>query len=129
FAAAVADWHVKNAGSEKTKKENGKLPKFEFAETPDILNTISNAGEGRPELVIGFAAETENVVEYATAKRIRKGCDWILANDVSPSTGTFGGDKNTIHFIHSAGVESWEEMSKQAVAERLASKIANFFER
>ncbi|MTI10446.1 bifunctional phosphopantothenoylcysteine decarboxylase/phosphopantothenate--cysteine ligase CoaBC [Curvivirga aplysinae] len=127
FAAAVADWRVKNAGAQKTKKENGKLPVLEFAENPDILKTVSNAGNDRPELVVGFAAETENVVEYASAKRIRKSCDWILANDVSPETGTFGGEKNSIHFIHSAGVESWEEMSKQAVAERLVEKVVAYF--
>lgn len=124
FAAAVADWRVKTAASSKMKKQNGDIPTLEFAENPDILATISQMGDGRPGLVVGFAAETDDVVENATAKRKRKGCDWIVANDVSPGTGTFGGTQNTVHIISDGGVEDWPQMGKDAVAEKLASRIA-----
>ncbi|RED46222.1 bifunctional phosphopantothenoylcysteine decarboxylase/phosphopantothenate--cysteine ligase CoaBC [Aestuariispira insulae] len=126
-AAAVADWRVKDAGSQKMKKETGGLPTLELVENPDILHAISSRKKQRPDLVVGFAAETENVVKNATAKRLRKGCDWILANDVSIGTGTFGGEKNAIHFITDDGCEDWPHMTKQAVAERLVDSIVSHF--
>lgn len=124
FAAAVADWRVAQAASSKMKKEKGEIPTLSFAENPDILATVSQMSEGRPKLVVGFAAETDTVIAHATAKRQRKGCDWIVANDVSPATGTFGGSQNTVHVISDEGVEDWPKMAKEAVAERLAHRIA-----
>lgn len=127
-AAAVADWRVDNEAAEKLKKTpDGALPSLSFAENPDILASLSQAGNERPGLVIGFAAETENVIGHAQAKLTRKGCDWILANDVSPETGTFGGDDNTIHLVRPDGVEAWPTLSKQAVADRLAARVADHF--
>lgn len=124
FAAAVADWHVANAGGSKIKKDDAGLPKLEFAENPDILATVAQMGAGRPGLVVGFAAETENVVANASAKRQRKGCDWIVANDVSPETGIMGGTENAVTLITAEGAESWPRMSKDAVAQALAQRIA-----
>ena len=95
-----------------------------LVENPDILASLSRRGNDRPALVIGFAAETNDVVANARAKRTRKGCDWILANDVSPGTGTFGGDQNTIHLVDGDGVEDWPIMTKHEVAGRLAARIA-----
>lgn len=124
FAAAVADWRVASASDEKIKKDgSGSLPVLQFAENPDILATISQ-GDTRPPLVVGFAAETENVLEHATAKRLRKGCDWIVANDVSPETGIMGGASNTVTVIDDSGAESWEAMPKAEVAIKLARRIA-----
>ena len=122
-AAAVADWRVAREAEEKLKKNGAGAPTLEMAENPDILATLSATANTRPGLVIGFAAETENVIEHATAKRTRKGCDWILANDVSPETGTFGGTDNTIHLVSGDGVEDWPRMSKTDVADRLADRI------
>src|SRR3546814_8219432 len=96
-AAAVGDWRVAEEAREKIKKSDGALPRLEMAENPDILATLSAAGNSRPRLVIGFAAETEDVVANARAKRDRHGCEWILANDVSLGTGRFGGAENTIN--------------------------------
>ncbi|SMO69044.1 phosphopantothenoylcysteine decarboxylase / phosphopantothenate--cysteine ligase [Thalassovita litoralis] len=124
FAAAVADWRVAQEATSKMKKEKGALPTLSFAENPDILATISQMTEGRPPLVVGFAAETDDVIANATAKRLRKGCDWIVANDVSVGTGTFGGADNTVHIISDRGVEDWPKMGKAQVAERLADRIA-----
>ena len=125
FAAAVADWRVASASSHKMKKDGtGTPPRLDFAENPDILATVSRMAEGRPRLVIGFAAETDDVIAHATAKRARKGCDWILANDVSPATGIMGGSRNEVTLISAAGAEAWPEMSKDEVANRLAGKIA-----
>ncbi|MEZ5673687.1 MAG: bifunctional phosphopantothenoylcysteine decarboxylase/phosphopantothenate--cysteine ligase CoaBC [Thalassovita sp.] len=124
FAAAVADWRVAQEATSKMKKEKGALPTLSFAENPDILATISQMTEGRPPLVVGFAAETDDVIANATAKRLRKGCDWIVANDVSVGTGTFGGADNTVHIISDSGVEDWPKMGKAQVAERLADRIA-----
>jgi phosphopantothenoylcysteine decarboxylase/phosphopantothenate--cysteine ligase len=124
-AAAVGDWRVAQPSQQKVKKVAGAPPSFQFSESPDILATLSRSPERRPRLVIGFAAETTRVVENAIAKRNRKGCDWIVANDVSPSTGTFGGERNTVHLISADGVEDWPPMSKRAVAERLAARIAD----
>ena len=125
FAAAVADWRVVDTPSSKIKKVNGQLPVLEFAENPDILARISNRTKTRPDLVVGFAAETEDVIENATKKRARKGCDWIVANDVSPETGIMGGSENAVTLITSQGVQGWDRMSKSAVARQLAMKIAN----
>lgn len=124
FAAAVADWHVVNAGSSKIKKDGNGLPELRFAENPDILATVSQLTSGRPKLVIGFAAETDDVIANATAKRLRKGCDWIVANDVSPATGIMGGSENDVTLITADGSEDWPRMSKDAVAVRLAQKLA-----
>ncbi|MDG1520826.1 MAG: bifunctional phosphopantothenoylcysteine decarboxylase/phosphopantothenate--cysteine ligase CoaBC [Yoonia sp.] len=124
FAAAVADWHVANAGDNKIKKGGNGLPTLAFAENPDILATVAQMEAGRPDLVIGFAAETDDVIANATAKRKRKGCDWIVANDVSPSTGIMGGSENDVTLIMEDGSEDWPRMSKDAVAARLAAKLA-----
>ena len=124
FAAAVADWRVANSSDQKMKKDKGGLPSLEFAENPDILATVSQMTEGRPKLVVGFAAETEAVIDNATAKRMRKGCDWIVANDVSPETGIMGGSENDVTLITADGSEDWPRMSKDEVARRLAARIA-----
>ena len=125
FAAAVADWRMANAASSKMKKDaKGSLPKLEFAENPDILATVSQMKKGRPALVVGFAAETDDVIENAIAKRKRKGCDWILANDVSPETGIMGGSENAVTLISADGADVWPRMGKSQVAERLAAAIA-----
>jgi phosphopantothenoylcysteine decarboxylase / phosphopantothenate---cysteine ligase len=124
MAAAVADWRVEAAAAQKLKKNGKGPPSLRLAENPDILATVARRGNDRPTLVIGFAAETENVVANATEKRRRKGCDWILANDVSLGTGTFGGDRNTIHLVDGETVEDWPVMTKQEVASRLAERIA-----
>lgn len=124
-AAAVADWKAARPATGKIKKKAGAPPPaLELAPNPDILATLSKAGPKRPALVVGFAAETENVVANAIDKRIRKGCDWIVANDVSPATGTFGGERNTVHLITAAGTEDWPPLGKGDVAGRLAGRIA-----
>jgi phosphopantothenoylcysteine decarboxylase/phosphopantothenate--cysteine ligase len=124
MAAAVADWRVANAGAQKMKKDgSGRAPALEFAENPDILATVAK-GALRPRLVVGFAAETEHVVDHATAKRARKGCDWIVANDVSPETGIMGGTENAVVLISEAGSETWPRMGKDQVAQKLAQRIA-----
>ena len=125
-AAAVADWRVETA-AQKLKKQKGQPPALKLVENPDILAALSQPGNRRPLLVVGFAAETEKLIEHAKAKRQKKGCDWILANDVSPASGTFGGDSNTIHFIDGTGAEEWPALSKHAVADRLAARIAAYF--
>ena len=125
FAAAVADWRVANASGSKMKKDgSGKAPALEFAENPDILATVSQMKTGRPALVVGFAAETDDVVAHATAKRKRKGCDWIVANDVRPATGIMGGAENAVTVIDATGAEDWPRLSKDEVARRLAARIA-----
>ena len=127
-AAAVADWRPAQADESKIKKQAGAPPpRLEMVENPDILRALSTAENQRPGLVIGFAAETDDVVENATAKRDRKGCDWIVANDVSPATGTFGGDSNTVYLVAGSGVETWPTMRKTEVAARLAERIAGHF--
>lgn len=123
FAAAVADWRVANASVAKMKKE-GSAPALQFVENPDILAQVSQMGTGRPRLVVGFAAETDDVLAHAMAKRLRKGCDWIVANDVSPETGIMGGPENAVTLISEAGSETWLRMTKEAVAARLAARIA-----
>ena len=125
-AAAVADWRVADEAAGKIKKDS-RPPALSLVENPDILATLSRPGSERPGLVVGFAAETENVLGNARAKLSRKGCDWIVANDVSPATGTFGGADNTVHLIRPEGVEAWPQLSKQQVGERLAAAIAGHF--
>jgi phosphopantothenoylcysteine decarboxylase / phosphopantothenate---cysteine ligase len=125
FTAAVADWKVVKAADEKIKKkDDGSLPSLSFAENPDILKTIATRKTGRPKLVVGFAAETEKVLQHAKAKLAKKACDLIIANDVSPEGGVFGGDQNTVHVVSVDGVESWQSMSKQDVATKLMFKLA-----
>lgn len=125
FAAAVADWRVAHASERKLKKAAGKaLPELELVENPDILATVSQRAEGRPGLVIGFAAETDDVVKNATAKRKRKGCDWILANDVGGARAVMGGPDNQVILISEAGADPWPWMSKEQVAKALALKIS-----
>ena len=123
FAAAVADWRVANAADSKMKKTAGEAPALDFAENPDILATVAGLDAGRPGLVVGFAAETDDVVAHATAKRARKGCDWIVANDVSPATGIMGGTENAVTLITGDGAEAWPRMDKDAVARKLAARI------
>ena len=129
FAAAVADWRVANEGGQKLKKTSAGMPPLQLVENPDILATISKMKEQRPPLVIGFAAETEHLIDNAKAKFERKGCDWIVANDVSPATGVMGGDRNTVHLLtREAGgeiaVDSWPVMTKEQVATELVAHVA-----
>ena len=125
FTAAVADWRVDHVAEEKLKKrEDGTPPALHFAENPDILKTIATLKKGRPRLVVGFAAETESVVDHAKAKLARKGCDLIVANDVSAANNVFGGDANTVHLVSKDGVEDWPKLSKDAVADRLMQALA-----
>jgi phosphopantothenoylcysteine decarboxylase/phosphopantothenate--cysteine ligase len=123
FAAAVADWRVTHEATQKMKKGAGGLPVLEFAENPDILATVSRHAQ-RPALVVGFAAETENIIDHARAKLARKGCDWIVANDVSPATGIMGGAENAVDLITAGGAENWPRLPKSEVAARLAARIA-----
>ena len=126
FAAAVADWRAAAQSREKIKKTaKATAPRLELVENPDILKTIAAERAGRrPPLVIGFAAETENVVEHAKRKRKAKGADWIVANDVSPRTGIMGGDRNSVHLVTADGVESWPDLDKGEVARRLMARAA-----
>jgi phosphopantothenoylcysteine decarboxylase / phosphopantothenate---cysteine ligase len=124
FAAAVADWRVANTSTGKIKKRAGAEPVFELVANPDILATIAAAGPARPRLVVGFAAETDDLMANAQGKLKRKNADWIVANDVSSETGIMGGAENEIHLITAAGVEDWPRMEKQEVARRLAARIA-----
>ena len=129
FAAAVADWRVAEEGGQKLKKDGKGVPPLQLVENPDILATIAQRQAGRPELVIGFAAETEHLIEHATAKLQRKRCDWIVANDVSPATGVMGGDRNTVHLLVRDGdqirQEAWPLMAKDDVATALVQRIAD----
>ena len=138
FAAAVADWRVANEGEQKLKKTSAGMPPLQLVENPDILATISKLKDRRPPLVIGFAAETEHLIDNAKAKIARKGCDWIVANDVSPATGVMGGDRNTVHLLTRDGkdigvddikVDSWPVMTKEQVATELVAKIAKTVEK
>ena len=125
FAAAVADWRVADAGVQKLKKQAGSTtPALTLVENPDILATVAKLKSNRPRLVVGFAAETENLIDNATAKLARKGCDWIVANDVSPESGVMGGDCNTVHIVTREGVDSWPAMNKNDVAAALVARIA-----
>lgn len=125
MAAAIADWRV-DAGAEKIKKTKGGPPSLKLVENPDILAGLARH-KSRPKLLVGFAAETNDVVKNAKAKRKTKGCDWIVANDVSPGTGVMGGTKNRVHLVTASGVEDWPEMAKDEVAEELVARIAEHF--
>jgi phosphopantothenoylcysteine decarboxylase/phosphopantothenate--cysteine ligase len=124
FAAAVADWRTEAPSTSKIKKQGGRTPTIKLVENPDILSTIAHRKTGRPPLVIGFAAETDDVLANAKSKLARKGCDWIVANDVSPETGVMGGDVNTISLVTKDGVETWPPQSKDDVARQLVARIA-----
>jgi phosphopantothenoylcysteine decarboxylase/phosphopantothenate--cysteine ligase len=129
-AAAVSDWRpATQAGQKMKKRENDAPPRLDLTTNPDILATVAAPGPKRPKLVIGFAAETEKVVEHATAKRQNKQCDWILANDVSPESGTFGGADNKVSFINATGAEEWPRLSKTELAQRLVACIAAEFKK
>jgi phosphopantothenoylcysteine decarboxylase / phosphopantothenate---cysteine ligase len=137
FAAAVADWRVANEGEQKLKKTAEGMPPLRLVENPDILATIAKLQDKRPRLVIGFAAETENLIDNAQTKLARKGCDWIVANDVSPATGVMGGDRNTVHLLSrdrgeiaaDVKIESWPVMTKEQVATALVARIAQTVEK
>jgi phosphopantothenoylcysteine decarboxylase/phosphopantothenate--cysteine ligase len=143
FAAAVADWRVANAGEQKLKKSGTGMSPLQLVENPDILATIAKLRDKRPPLVIGFAAETEHLIDNAKAKLARKGCDWIVANDVSPATGVMGGDRNTVHLltrdsgdisidaikVDTIKVDSWPAMNKEQVATELVARIAKTVEK
>jgi phosphopantothenoylcysteine decarboxylase/phosphopantothenate--cysteine ligase len=122
-AAAVADWRPAKVAAQKMKKTDQEPAPLKLVRNPDILASLSASGNERPRIVVGFAAETENLVANARKKLAAKGCDLIVANDVSPETGTFGGDNNTVHLVSREGVESWPRLSKQEVAERLTDAI------
>jgi phosphopantothenoylcysteine decarboxylase / phosphopantothenate---cysteine ligase len=124
FAAAVADWRSDSTSASKIKKQPGQTPTLTLTENPDILSGIAQRTSGRPRLVIGFAAETDNVIANARAKRIKKGCDWIIANDVSAHSAIMGGDTNTVHVVTASGVESWPPQGKDEVARSLVERIA-----
>lgn len=124
-AAAVADWTVARRAASKLKKEGSGPPTLELAENPDILATLSRHPQHRPRLVVGFAAETESLLDNARSKLERKGCDWIVANDVGPETGTFGGSRNTVSLVTGDGVETWPELDKREVARRLVERISD----
>lgn len=129
FAAAVADWRVADEGGQKIKKKGGKPPTLSFVENPDILATIAQRKTKRPKLVIGFAAETEKVIEHAKAKLACKGCDLIVANDVSAEGGAMGGETNRVHLVSAAGVESWPKQSKDDVARALVARAGEMLGR
>ncbi len=129
FAAAVSDWRPTQVRSQKIKRGEGVPTRLDLAESPDILAHIADARNNRPRLVVGFAAETEKVIENARAKRTAKKCDWIVANDVSTESGAFGGDSNAVHLITDEGDETWPRASKADVAGRLADRIAEKLER
>jgi phosphopantothenoylcysteine decarboxylase/phosphopantothenate--cysteine ligase len=124
FAAAVADWRLAHVATEKIKKEAGRAPPLAMVENPDILKTIATRKSQRPTIVVGFAAETEKIVEHAREKLAKKGCDMIIANDVSAASGVFGGDNNKVHVVTPLGVEIWPAMSKRDVAARLMARLA-----
>ena len=125
FAAAVADWRVSGVADQKIKKGSGGLPTLQLVENPDILRTISNLKRQRPVLAVGFAAETEKVIAHAREKLAKKGCDLIIANDVSADTGVFGGDHNQVHLVTATDVESWPDMTKREVADKVMARLAS----
>ncbi|MCY4499672.1 MAG: bifunctional phosphopantothenoylcysteine decarboxylase/phosphopantothenate--cysteine ligase CoaBC [Rhodospirillaceae bacterium] len=125
-AAAVSDWRVTTRRNQKIKKDGQSAPALELTENPDILAALARHSRHRPSLVVGFAAETENLIDNASAKRRRKGCDWIIANDVSAEAGTFGASENTVHLITERGTEAWPKLSKLDIARRLGVAIAEY---
>ena len=124
MTAAVADWRPVDMAAQKMKKSKTGAPGLQLVENPDILANLSEAGPHRPALVVGFAAETENLETYARDKLARKRCDWIVANNVAPETGVLGGDMNTVHLVSGDGEETWEKMSKTDIAARLTERIS-----
>jgi phosphopantothenoylcysteine decarboxylase/phosphopantothenate--cysteine ligase len=126
FAAAVADWRVDRTRADKIKKQGAGTPTLGLVENPDILATIARDPARRPRLVIGFAAETEDLLSHAKAKLARKGCDWIVANDVSAGSGVMGGDSNTVHLVSHSSVESWPPQSKEQVARALVARMVDW---
>ena len=124
FAAAVADWRSESASASKIKKQPGRTPTLKLAENPDILSSVAHRTSGRPRLVVGFAAETDDVIANAQAKRMKKGCDWIVANDVSAESGVMGGDMNSVHLVTGNGIESWPPQIKDLVAQKLIERTA-----
>jgi phosphopantothenoylcysteine decarboxylase / phosphopantothenate---cysteine ligase len=127
-SSAVADWHVSSAAGEKMKKGKDGPPALALTENPDILEGVAKHNKNRPRLVVGFAAETSNVTTYAQAKLAKKGCDLIIANDVScmgeTPGGVMGQASNTVHLVDTKGIESWPTMNKDAIAERLVARLA-----
>lgn len=127
FCAAVSDWRVREGAAEKIKKSDAEPPLLRLTENPDILRAIASRRNGRPTIVVGFAAETSNVIENAKAKLAKKGCDLIVANDVSPNHGVFGSDRNTVFVVSPSGLESWPDMAKTEIANKLMKRIAEMF--
>jgi phosphopantothenoylcysteine decarboxylase/phosphopantothenate--cysteine ligase len=128
-AAAVSDWRVAEAADDKIKKGSGGPPQLRLVENPDILATVAKNGPLRPRLVVGFAAETRDVLGHARSKLLNKGCDLVVANDVSDGTGVMGGVRNTVHLVDANGVESWPTLDKEEVAVRLIDRLAHMLER
>ena len=128
FAAAVADWKIKKTEQQKLKKQTGNLPDFDLTENKDILASVSKLKKNRPKIVMGFAAETENILENAKSKLMKKGCDFIVANDVSLGTQTLGGNENAAIIVSEKDVETLTKMSKRALAKILVEKISQSFE-
>ena len=128
FVAAVSDWCIDHVSEQKIKKNSNGPPILKFNENPDILRDVGNMKDDRPSLVIGFAAETEDLHKNAETKFKKKGCDWIIANDVSATTGYMGGDENKICLISTKQTEDWPLMSKKSVAKKLAAKICTALE-
>ena len=127
-AAAVADWRVAVEGDQKIKKsDDGAPPTLRLFENPDILASVARREKDRPSLVVGFAAETENLIDHARAKLMRKGCDLIVANDVSPLSGVFGGEENSLVIVHAKGETVWPKLGKDEAARRLVAYIGNVF--
>ena len=124
FTAAVADWRIASPAEKKIKRGAGRPPQLALVENPDVLKTVANDRHNRPALVVGFAAETDDVIAHGMDKLKAKGCDLIVANDVSPETGVLGGERNRVHVISAAGVESWRDMSKREVADKLMRLLA-----
>jgi len=127
-AAAVSDWTIDNPSNKKIKKHNSNKPKLNLSLNPDILEYIANKKDNRPQLVIGFAAETDNLIKNAQEKLEKKNCDWILANDVSKNPEIFGGDNNCISLVTKNNVDEWNICSKKEVAEKLANKVIKSIE-
>jgi phosphopantothenoylcysteine decarboxylase/phosphopantothenate--cysteine ligase len=125
FTAAVADWRVADAAAEKLKKGASAVPSLKLTENPDILKTVAQLRENRPAMVVGFAAETEKIADHAREKLAKKGCDLIVANDVSVQGGVFGADRNRVHIVTKDGIDSWPDMSKAEVAQRLMDRLAS----
>ena len=127
FCAAVADWHVASQSGEKLKKTDAGPPALSLSPNPDILSTVGHLAANRPSLIVGFAAETSNVIDYARGKLEKKACDLIVANDVGGDSGVMGGEMNTVHIVSKDAIDSWPKLSKVEVAERLIALFATKF--